>query len=110
MALPMILLRTTHRGRSSRRESPVSDNRPSPALAASRTRTGCGINVPSNPGSIGARKVSQPQDNLASLDLELSAAQLKSLEEQAKSSSDSPKSIYERKWFVSQVCGMWTAS
>src|ERR1700726_3564012 len=37
---------------------------------------------------MGARKVSQLQDNLASLDLELSAEQLKSLMEQAESSSD----------------------
>jgi len=49
---------------------------------------------------IGARKVSQLQDNLSSLDLELSAEQLKSLQEQGESSSDSPRVFTTEKWFA----------
>jgi aryl-alcohol dehydrogenase-like predicted oxidoreductase len=45
---------------------------------------------------IGARKVSQLQDNLASLDLELSAEQLKSLNEASRIDLGFPQSIYER--------------
>ena len=45
---------------------------------------------------IGARKVSQLQDNLASLDLELSAEQLKSLDEASRIELGFPQSIYER--------------
>ena len=45
---------------------------------------------------IGARKVSQLQDNLASLDLELSAEQLKSLDGASRIELGFPQSIYER--------------
>jgi aryl-alcohol dehydrogenase-like predicted oxidoreductase len=45
---------------------------------------------------IGARKVSQLQDNLASLDLELSAEQLKSVDEASRVELGFPQSIYER--------------
>jgi aryl-alcohol dehydrogenase-like predicted oxidoreductase len=45
---------------------------------------------------IGARKVSQLQDNLASLDLELSTEQLKSLDEASRIELGFPQSIYER--------------
>ncbi len=45
---------------------------------------------------MGARKVSQLQDNLASLDLELSAEQLKSLDGASQIELGFPQSIYER--------------
>src|SRR5260370_5228636 len=45
---------------------------------------------------IGARKVSQLQDNLASLDLELSTEQLKTLDEASRIELGFPQSIYER--------------
>ncbi len=45
---------------------------------------------------IGARKVSQLQDNLASLDLELSAEQLKSLDRASRIELEFPQSIYAR--------------
>src|SRR6202171_4627657 len=45
---------------------------------------------------IGARKVSQLQDNLASLDLELSAEQLKSLDGASRIEPGFPQSMYER--------------
>jgi len=45
---------------------------------------------------IGARKVSQLQDNLASLDLELSVEQLKSLDGASRIELGFPQSIYER--------------
>jgi aryl-alcohol dehydrogenase-like predicted oxidoreductase len=45
---------------------------------------------------IGARKVSQLQDNLASLDLELSAEQLKSLDGSSRIELEFPQSIYDR--------------
>src|ERR1700726_1852264 len=45
---------------------------------------------------IGARKLSQLQDNLASLDLELSAEQLKSLDAASRIDLGFPQSIYER--------------
>src|SRR6266436_929267 len=64
------------------------------ALAWLRYRT-----VPVIP-IIEARKVSQLQDNLASLDLELSAEQLKSLDRASESNSDSPKFFTRKKWFV----------
>jgi aryl-alcohol dehydrogenase-like predicted oxidoreductase len=60
------------------------------ALAWLRYRT-----VPVIP-LIGARKVSQLQDNLASLDLELSAEQLKSLDGASRIEPGFPESIYER--------------
>jgi aryl-alcohol dehydrogenase-like predicted oxidoreductase len=49
---------------------------------------------------IGARKVSQLQDNLASLDLELSAEQLKSLDEASRIDLDSLRVFTTEKWFV----------
>jgi hypothetical protein len=49
----------------------------------------------SNP-VIGARKLSQLQDNLASLDLVLSAEQLKSLEGASQIELGFPQSIYEK--------------
>jgi aryl-alcohol dehydrogenase-like predicted oxidoreductase len=45
---------------------------------------------------IGARKVSQLHDNLATLDLELSAEQLKSLNGASQIELGFPQSIYER--------------
>ena len=45
---------------------------------------------------IGARKVSQLHDNLASLDLELSAEQLKSLDGVSRIELEFPQGIYER--------------
>jgi aryl-alcohol dehydrogenase-like predicted oxidoreductase len=60
------------------------------ALAWLRYRT-----VPVIP-IIGARKVSQVQDNLASLDLELSAEQLKSLDGASQIEPGFPHGIYER--------------
>jgi aryl-alcohol dehydrogenase-like predicted oxidoreductase len=45
---------------------------------------------------IGARKVTQLQDNLASLDLELSAEQLKSLDGASRIELGFPQSIYDR--------------
>src|ERR1700730_11337248 len=45
---------------------------------------------------IGARKVSQLQDNLASLDMELSCGQLKSLDGASRIEPGFPQSIYER--------------
>jgi len=45
---------------------------------------------------IGARKVSQLQDNLGSLDLELSGEQLKSLEGASRIELEFPQSIYDR--------------
>jgi aryl-alcohol dehydrogenase-like predicted oxidoreductase len=45
---------------------------------------------------IGARKLSQLQDNLASLDLELSAEQLKSLDAASRIELGFPESIYEK--------------
>lgn len=60
------------------------------ALAWLRHRT-----VPVIP-IIGARKVSQLQDNLASLDVELSAEQLKSLDRASRIEVGFPGSIYEK--------------
>ena len=45
---------------------------------------------------IGARKVTQLQDNLASLDLELSAEQLESLDGASRIEPGFPQSIYDR--------------
>jgi hypothetical protein len=47
-------------------------------------------------GFYGARKLSQLQDNLASLDLELSAEQLKSLEVASQIELEFPQRLYER--------------
>src|SRR5260370_38824109 len=57
---------------------------------------------------IGARKVSQLQDNLASLDLVLSAEQLKTLDGPSQIELGFPQSIYERE-MVRGVSygGMW---
>src|SRR5580704_4662523 len=60
------------------------------ALAWLRHRT-----VPVIP-IIGARKVSQLQDNLASLDLELSAEQLKSLDDASRIELGFPQHLYEK--------------
>ena len=45
---------------------------------------------------IGARKVSQLQDHLASLDLELSAEQLKSLDAASQIELGFPQALYEK--------------
>src|ERR1700688_2978460 len=72
------------------------------ALAWLRHRT-----VPVIP-IIGARKVSQLQDNLASLDLELSAEQLKSLERASQIELGFPQSMYEREMVRGvRYGGMW---
>ena len=57
---------------------------------------------------IGARKVSQLQDNLASLDLELSAEELKSLDGASRLELGFPQSLYEREMVRSIRYGvMW---
>ena len=57
---------------------------------------------------MGARKVSQLQDNLASLDLELSAEQLKSLDGASRIEPGFPQSIYEREMVRSiRYGGTW---
>jgi aryl-alcohol dehydrogenase-like predicted oxidoreductase len=57
---------------------------------------------------IGARKVSQLQDNLASLDLELSAQQLKSLDGASRIELGFPQSIYERESVrATRYGGVW---
>jgi aryl-alcohol dehydrogenase-like predicted oxidoreductase len=57
---------------------------------------------------IGARKVSQLQDNLASLDLVLSAEQLKSLDGASQIELGFPQSIYEREMVRGvRYGGMW---
>jgi aryl-alcohol dehydrogenase-like predicted oxidoreductase len=57
---------------------------------------------------IGARKVSQLQDNLGSLDLELSAEQLKSLDGASQIELGFPQSIYEREMVRGvRYGGMW---
>src|ERR1700688_200092 len=72
------------------------------ALAWLRHRT-----VPVIP-IIGARKVSQLQDNLASLDLQLSAEQLKSLDGASRIELGFPQSIYEREMVRGvRYGGMW---
>ncbi len=72
------------------------------ALAWLRHRT-----VPVIP-IIGARKVPQLQDNLASLDLELSAEQLKSLDGANRIELGFPQSIYDREMVrATRYGGMW---
>jgi aryl-alcohol dehydrogenase-like predicted oxidoreductase len=72
------------------------------ALAWLRHRT-----VPVIP-IIGARKVSQLQDNLASLDLELSAEQLKSLDGASRIDLGFPQSIYQKEMVrATRYGGMW---
>jgi aryl-alcohol dehydrogenase-like predicted oxidoreductase len=72
------------------------------ALAWLRHRT-----VPVIP-IIGARKVSQLHDNLASLDLDLSAEQLKSLDGASRIELGFPESIYEREMVrATRYGGMW---
>src|SRR6266850_2365095 len=57
---------------------------------------------------MGARKVSQLQDNLASLDLELSAGQLKSLDEASRIELEFPQSIYDKEMVRSiRYGGTW---
>ena len=57
---------------------------------------------------IGARRVSQLQDNLASLDLKLSADQLKSLEGASRIELGFPESLYEREMVGSiRYGGTW---
>src|SRR4029077_5795037 len=57
---------------------------------------------------IGARKVSQLQDNLASLNLELSAEQLKSLDGASQIEPGFPQSIYEKEMArATRYGGMW---
>jgi aryl-alcohol dehydrogenase-like predicted oxidoreductase len=57
---------------------------------------------------IGARKVSQLQDNLASLDLELSAEQLKSLDGASRIDLGFPQSIYEKESVRAvRYAGVW---
>jgi aryl-alcohol dehydrogenase-like predicted oxidoreductase len=57
---------------------------------------------------IGARKVSQLQDNLASLDLVLSAEQLKTLDGASQIEPGFPQSIYEKEMArESRYGGMW---
>src|ERR1700693_5049667 len=72
------------------------------ALAWLRHRT-----VPVIP-IIGARKVSQLQDNLASFDLELSAEQLKSLDRASRTALGFPQGIYEKEMVRSiRYGGTW---
>ena len=72
------------------------------ALAWLRHRT-----VPVIP-IIGARKVSQLQDNLASLDLELSAEQLKSLDGASRIDLGFPENIYAKERARAlRYGGMW---
>jgi aryl-alcohol dehydrogenase-like predicted oxidoreductase len=72
------------------------------ALAWLRYRT-----VPVIP-IIGARKVSQLQDNLASLDLELSAEQLKSLDTASQIEPGFPQSMYQKEMVRGvRYGGMW---
>jgi aryl-alcohol dehydrogenase-like predicted oxidoreductase len=57
---------------------------------------------------IGARKVSQLQDNLASLDIELSAEQLKSVDGASRIEPGFPESIYEKEMVRAlRYGGMW---
>ena len=57
---------------------------------------------------IGARKVSQLQDNLASLDLALSAEQLKSLDGASRIEHGFPQSLYEKEMVRAiRYGGMW---
>jgi aryl-alcohol dehydrogenase-like predicted oxidoreductase len=57
---------------------------------------------------IGARKVSQLQDNLASLDLELTAEQLKSLDEPSRIELGFPQSLYQKEMVRAiRYGGMW---
>jgi len=59
---------------------------------------------------MGARKVSQLQDNLASLDLELSAEQLKFLDGASRIEHGFPQSIYDREMVRAiRYGGMWIA-
>src|SRR6202040_2082801 len=57
---------------------------------------------------IGARKVSQLEDNLASLDLDLSAEQLKSLDGASRIEPGFPQSIYDREMVrANRYGGTW---
>jgi len=58
---------------------------------------------------IGARKVSQLQDNLASLDFSVPAEQLKSLDEASRIDLGFPRVFTRKKWLVQldmTVCGI----
>ena len=62
---------------------------------------------------IGARKLSQLQDNLGSLDLVLSAEHLKVLDGASQIELGFLQSIYEREWFVqlgTAACGKASCS
>jgi len=62
---------------------------------------------------IGARKVSQLQDNPASLDLELSAEQLKSLDRASRLELGFLRVLTTKKWFVQSdmaACGIASCS
>jgi aryl-alcohol dehydrogenase-like predicted oxidoreductase len=57
---------------------------------------------------IGARKVSQLHDNLASLDLELSPEQLKSLDGASRIELGFPRALYEKEMVrATMYGGMW---
>jgi diketogulonate reductase-like aldo/keto reductase len=57
---------------------------------------------------IGARKVPQLQDNLASLDLELSSEQAKSLDAASRIELGFPQSLYEKEMVRAiRYGGMW---
>jgi aryl-alcohol dehydrogenase-like predicted oxidoreductase len=72
------------------------------ALAWLRHRTAPVIPI------IGARKVSQLQDNLASLDLALSAEQLKSLDGASRVELGFPQALYEKEMVrATMYGGMW---
>jgi hypothetical protein len=58
---------------------------------------------------IGARKVSQLRDNLASLDLELANEQLEALDGASRIELGFPRGLYQKKWFVQSgmaACGI----
>ena len=52
---------------------------------------------------IGARKVSQLEDNLGSLDLELSVEQLKSLDEASRIEQGFPRSLYDKEMVTKKL-------
>ena len=84
MLLPRLLEQLSLRRESRRRRDPVG------RASWLRYQT-----VPVIP-IIGARKVSQLQDNLASLDLELSTEQLKSLDGTSRIELGFPQSMYDK--------------
>jgi aryl-alcohol dehydrogenase-like predicted oxidoreductase len=52
---------------------------------------------------IGARKVSQLEDNLGSLDLELSVEQLKSLDEASRIEQGFPRNLYDKEMVTKKL-------